>query len=152
ASGPVRYFEDFREGEQVELGPASVSVDEIVEFAARYDPQPFHLDPGIGQESPFGGLVASGWHTVAIYMGMLVRAFLLDPARLRPPGVETLRWRAPARPGDVLSGRCVVSAVTPSATNPSRGTVTTENELRNQDGTVVMTMTARSFFARRPGT
>ena len=146
----MRYFEDFQEGETVDVGPVLVSEQEIVEFASRFDPQPFHIDPAAAAESQFGGLIASGWHTASLYMGMLVRAFLLDTAGLGSPGIENLRWWAPVRPGDTLTGRCTVASVKPSATNPNRGTVTTENELRKQDGTLLMTMTARSLFARRP--
>jgi acyl dehydratase len=145
----VRYFEDFHEGDAVELGPVTITEREIVEFASRFDPQPFHVDKAAAADSPFGGLIASGWHTAAVYMGMLVPALMLDAASLGSPGIESLRWTAPVRPGDTLRGRCVVRSARPSATNPRRGTVTTENELRNQDGTLVMTMTARTFFARR---
>src|SRR6202007_3273097 len=85
ASPLVRFLEDFRVGDAVELGPVTVTADEIVEFASRYDPQPFHVDPVAARQSPFGGLVASGWHTTALFMGMFVRAVLLDSASLGSP-------------------------------------------------------------------
>ncbi len=147
----MRYFEDFSVGEVTEVGPVGVSEDEIVEFARRYDPQPFHVDPEAAKESPFGGLVASGWHTTALFMGMFVRRILLASASLGSPGVEEIRWTAPVRPGDTLTGRVTVTDVQPSSTNPRRGTVFTTNEVFNQNGELVMTLKARGFFARRPG-
>jgi acyl dehydratase len=146
----VRWFEDFKVGDVVEFGPVAVTAEEIVEFAERYDPQPFHLDPEAGAASPYGGLIASGWHTVALFMGMYVRGMLLDAASLGSPGVEELRWLAPVRPGDELRGRSTITDMRPSATNPRRGTVFSTNEVLNQDGTVVMTMKARGFLERRP--
>ena len=146
----MRYFEDFQVGEVTELGPIEVSEQEIVEFASRFDPQPFHIDPEAAKSSPFGGLIASGWHTTALFMGMFVRAVLLDTASVGSPGVEEIRWTAPVRPGDLLRGRSTVTDVQPSSKNPRRGTVFTTNEVLNQKGETVLTMKARGFFARRP--
>ena len=137
-------------GDVSEFGPVTVTAAEIVEFAERYDPQPFHLDADAAAATPYGGLIASGWHTAALYMGMFVRGVLLDSASLGSPGVEELRWLAPVRPGDELRGRSTVADARASSTNPRRGTVFTTHEVVNQDGTVVMTMKARGFFARRP--
>jgi acyl dehydratase len=145
----MRYFEDFEIGEVTEIGPISVSEEEIVEFASRYDPQPFHIDPEAAKSSPFGGLIASGWHTTALFMGMFVRGILLDSASMGSPGVEEIRWTVPVRPGDELTGRVTVIDVQPSQTNPGRGTVFTMSEVFNQDGERVMTLKARGFFARR---
>jgi acyl dehydratase len=145
----MRYWEDFRIGDTTEVGPVTVSEAEIVEFATRYDPQPFHTDPVAAAQTPYGGLIASGWHTTALFMGMFVRAVLLDSASLGSPGVEEIRWTAPVRPGDTLSGRTTITDVQPSSTNPKRGTVFTTNEVFNQDGVLVLTMKARGFFARR---
>jgi acyl dehydratase len=146
----MRYFEDFKIGDITDVGPVSVSEEEIVEFASRYDPQPFHIDPEAAKSSPFGGLIASGWHTTALFMGMFVRSVLLDSASLGSPGVEEVRWTAPVRPGDTLSGRTTVTDVQPSESNPNRGTVFTTNEVFNQNGERVMTLKARGFFGRRP--
>lgn len=145
----MRYFEDFKVGDVTDVGPVTVSEAEIVEFASRFDPQPFHIDPEAAESSPFGGLIASGWHTTALFMGMFVRAVLLDSASLGSPGVEEIRWTAPVRPGDTLTGRTTVTDVQPSGTNPNRGTVYTTNEVFNQNGERVMTLKARGFFARR---
>ena len=146
----MRYWEDFAVGDVTAFGPITVDAEEIVEFASRYDPQPFHLDEEAGRATPFGGLIASGWHTSALFMGMFVRAVLLDSASLGSPGVDEIRWTAPVRPGDTLSARSTVTAVQPSSTNPGRGTVFTTNEVFNQDGVLVLSLKARGFFARRP--
>jgi acyl dehydratase len=146
----VRYLEDFHVGDVTEVGPVEVGEEEIVEFASRYDPQPFHVDPEAAKESVYGGLIASGWHTAALFMGMFVRAVLLDSASLGSPGVEELRWLAPVRPGDVLRGRSTILDVRVSEKDPRRGSVFSQSEVRNQDGVVVMTLRARGLFARRP--
>ena len=145
----MRYWEDFTVGEITDVGSVHVTREEIVEFAQRFDPQSFHVDEAAAAEGPYGGLIASGWHTVALYMGMFVRSILLDAASMGSPGVEELRWTAPVRPGDRLTGRVIVTAVEPSAKRPDRGTVFTRSELMNQDGVIVMTMKARGYFRRR---
>ena len=145
----MRYFEDFKAGDVTDVGTVAVTEDEIVEFASRFDPQPFHIDADAAKASPFGGLIASGWHTTALFMGMFARAVLLDSASLGSPGVEEIRWTAPVRPGDTLRGRSTVTDVQPSASNPKRGTVFTTNEVFNQDGERVLIFKARGFFARR---
>jgi acyl dehydratase len=146
----MRWFEDFKVGDVTELGPVSVTEGEIIEFAERFDPQPFHVDAEAAKESPFGGLIASGWHTTALFMGMFVRGVLLDSASLGSPGVDEIRWLAPVRPGDTLTAVSTIVETAPSSTNPNRGTVHTVNEVRNQDGIVVMRFKARGFFARGP--
>jgi acyl dehydratase len=145
----VRHWEDFRVGDVTELEPVEVTAAEIVEFARRYDPQPFHVDAEAASATPFGGLIASGWHTAALFMAQFVRGILLDSASLGSPGVEELRWLAPVRPGDRLTGRVTVTDVRPSSKDPNRGTVFTTSEVVNQDGTLVMSLKARGFFARR---
>jgi acyl dehydratase len=146
----MRYWEDFQVGQTDELGPVDVTEQDVLEFARRFDPQPFHVDPVAAKDSPFGGLIASGWHTTALFMGMFVRGILLDSASQGSPGVDGIRWLAPVRPGDRLRGRVTVTDVQPSSTNPTRGTVYTTNEVFNQDDELVMTLQARGFFARKP--
>src|SRR5919112_1305189 len=147
---PDRYFEDFRAGEVIELGSHDVSEEEIVGFARQWDPQPFHVDPEAARESVFGGLIASGWHTGAMWMRLYVGAMLDTAASQGSPGVEELRWLAPVRPGDTLSGRLTVLDVSPSERRPDRGTVRIRGEMVNQDGVTVMTMVSRGHFGRRP--
>ena len=146
----MRYWEDFAVGDVTELGEVEVTEEEIVAFAERYDPQPFHVDPVAAAGGPFNGLIASGWHTGALFMGLFVRGVLLDAAAMGSPGIEQVRWTAPVRPGDRLSARVTVTDSQPSSTNPRRGTIFTTSEVFNQDGVLVMTMQARGFFARRP--
>ena len=145
----MRSWEDFGVGDVTELGEVEVSRGEIVEFARKYDPQPFHVDEEAAVDGPFGGLIASGWHTTALFMGMFVRSILLDSASMGSSGVDELRWTAPVRPGDRLTGRVTVTAVEPSSKRPDRGTVFTTSEVFNRDGTLVMTMRARGYFRRR---
>jgi acyl dehydratase len=146
----MRYFEDFAEGQVYELGEASLSEAEILEFARKYDPQPFHVDQAAAQRSMYGGLIASGWQTASLYMGLLVRGLLLDASSLGSAGVEDLRWLKPVRPGDVLRGRVTVTSVKPSSKSPNRGTVATFGELFNQQGERVYHVRSAGMFARRP--
>ena len=148
----LRYWEDVAVGDEVVHGTVDVGEEEIIRFAREFDPQPFHIDAAAAAASPFGGLIASGWHTAAIYMGLFVRSELLASASLGSPGVENLRWLTPVRPGDVLTGRSRVVDAWPSETNPGRGTIVGEHELVNQRGEVVFQMRARGFIARRPST
>jgi acyl dehydratase len=145
----VLYFEDFAPGQTFEFGPRTIDAEEIVAFGRAFDPQPFHVDPAAAADGPFGGLVASGWHTAALFMRMYVDAVLNDTASMGSPGVEELRWLVPVRPGDELRGRAVVLELTPSATRGDRGTVRARFELLNQRDEVVTRMLARGLFARR---
>ena len=147
---PAQYFEDFRPGQTVELGSRTVTEEEIVAFARQWDPQPFHVDPDAARDSDFGGLIASGWHTGAMWMRLYVDSLLGDAAGLGSPGVEELRWLAPVRPGDTLTGRLEVLEATPSQRRPDRGTIRIRAEMVNQDGVTVMAMTSRGHFRRRP--
>ena len=144
------YWEDFEPGRTIELGTRTVTEDEIVAFAREWDPQPFHVDPEAAKGSPFGGLIASGWHTGAMWMRMYVDSLLEGTAAMGSPGIEELRWLAPVRPGDTLTGRLTVLETTPSERRPDRGTVRILAEMTNGDGVVVMRMTSRGHFGRRP--
>jgi acyl dehydratase len=148
-AGP--YFEDFRVGEVIDLGRRSVTQDEIIRFAREFDPQPFHTDPERARESAFGGLVASGWHSAALYMRLLVDGFVRGMAQsMGSPGVDKIEWLKPVRPGDTLSGRVTIVDAVPSKSRADRGTLKTLGELLNQHGEVVMTMRGVGFFGRRP--
>jgi acyl dehydratase len=142
------YWEDFEAGQTFELGTRTVTEEEIVEFAQRWDPQPFHVDPEAARDSIFGGLIASGWHTGAMWMRMYVDNVLGEGSR-GSPGIEELRWLAPVRPGDTLTGSLTVLEATPSERDPTRGTVRIRAEMTNGDGVVVMRMISRGHFARR---
>jgi acyl dehydratase len=145
-----RYFEDFRVGEVIELGGAVMEEARIIAFAREFDPQPFHVDPVAAKASMYGGIIASGWHTSAVYMRMLVDAVTSKSASLGSAGVEELRWLKPVRPGDVLSARFTITEVVPSTRHPDRGTVKSFSEVLNQRGEVVMTVRGSGMFGRRP--
>ena len=145
-----RYFEDYIEGDMHELGTIAVDGDEIVSFARRFDPQVFHTDPDAAKRTPFGGLIASGWHTAGLMMRLFVDHYLTHVASLASPGIDELRWLRPVRPGDVLSVRVTISKAAPSRSKPDRGVVTSFIEVLNQQREPVMTMRAVNMIARRP--
>jgi acyl dehydratase len=144
------YFEDLTPGRVFDLGSIEVTEDEIIEFATRFDPQPFHVDPQAGAASHFGGLVASGWHTCALFMRLLVDGIVSETTSMGSPGMDEVRWTAPVRPGDTLTGTFTVDEARPSASKPDRGIVRSICEMRNQDGTVVLTMRGMGMYGRRP--
>ena len=143
------YFEDFEKGQVFDLGEKTLAKEEIVAFATEHDPQPFHVDEEAAEGSAFGGLIASGWHTAAVFMRLYVDAVLHRAASMGSPGVDELRWLKPVRPGDTLSARLTVLDTAPSASRPGRGTVSFVSEVHNGWGEKVMTMKARGLFARR---
>jgi acyl dehydratase len=144
------YFEDYVPGSVREFGPAVVDEAEIVEFARRYDPQPIHTDPEWALSGPFGGLIASGWHTTAIMMRLLVDHYLPSAASLGSPGIDELRWLRPVRPGDELRVRVTVIEARPSRSKPDRGLLRSRVEVLEADGSAVMTLIALNMIRRRP--
>jgi acyl dehydratase len=146
----IRYFEDFVEGETLELGSHEFTSDSIIAFARQYDPQPMHIDPEQARDSIYGGLIASGWHTVTAYMRLLVDSLIAGTESLGSPGIDHLRWIKPVRPGDVLSARITFVETKRSRSRPDRGILRSLGEMINQDGEVVMTVEAANFFACRP--
>jgi acyl dehydratase len=144
------YWEDFREGEVREFGGVTVKRDDIVRFAAEFDPQPFHLDETAAQNTLYGGLIASGWHTAAMAMRMMCDAYLLRSASLGSPGIDSLKWLHPVRPGDTLSMRLRVLEARPLESRPGVGLVKSRHEVLNQDQRVVMQMEGYGMFRRRP--
>jgi acyl dehydratase len=146
----VRYFEDFSPGQELPLGSYTVTRAEIVAFASEFDPQPFHLDERAAADSMLGGLAASGWHTCALFMRMLFHGWLSEAASMGSPGVDSLKWLRPVRPGDVLTGRSVVLDVRASRTKPDRGFVRMRHEVMNEHGEPVMVLENPIMLARRP--
>jgi acyl dehydratase len=145
----ARYFEDYVPGTTVDCGSFTLSEAEIIAFAKEYDPQPFHVDPVAAGNGPFGGLIASGWHTTSMMMRHLVDHYISAESSLGSPGVEDIRWPKPVRPGDTLRVRATVLEARRSASRPDRGIVKTLAELLNQDGDLVMTVTANNFILLR---
>jgi acyl dehydratase len=144
-----RYFEDYVPGAVCVYGDIAMTEASIVEFARRYDPQLIHANPEAAQRGPFRGLIASGWHTVACVMKVLVEHYLSQVAAIVSPGIDELRWTAPVRPGDVLHVRVTVEAATLSRSKPDRGLVRTFIEALNQRDEVVLTMRAMNLILRR---
>ena len=137
-------------GEVVELGSQSVSESDIIEFARQYDPQPIHLDPAAAGRSIFGGLIASGWHTGALFMRLLVTNLIANTSSMGSPGMEDLRWPLPVRPGDTLSARIEVLETRLSGSRSAMGIVRWRGEVRNQSGQLVMSAIGTNFFGRQP--
>ena len=144
-----RYFEDYEPGAVCLYGDIAMTEAEIVEFARRYDPQPMHVDADAAARGPWGGLIASGWHTISRVMRVLVERYLSHVASIVSPGIDELRWTAPVRPGDVLRVRVTVEEATPSRSKPDRGLVRTRIEAFNQRDEIVLSMRAMNIFRRR---
>jgi acyl dehydratase len=144
------YFEDLSVGQTFGTGTVTVEPEKLKAFAAEFDPQPFHLDEDAARASFFGGLVASGWHTAALTMKLLVRGELQVVGGLIGLGAEELRWPRPVHPGDVLRVQCEVLGVRPSKSQPDRGLVRVRNTTLNQDGQPVMVQVVTLIVPRRP--
>lgn len=143
------YWEDFKTGERKDIGSVVVDKDEVIEFASRYDPQPFHVDEAAARRSIYGGLIASGWHTCAMVMRLMCDSYLLESASLGSPGIENVRWLRPVRPGDRLTAYRTIEETRLSTSRPDRGIVKTLWEVENQKGELVLTMSGIQFFLRR---
>jgi acyl dehydratase len=144
-----RYLEDYQEGAVHEFGPIGISQEEIIEFGRKYDPQAFHTDPEAAKQSIYGGLIASGWQSCALFMRLFVEHYLPGKASLGSPGVDELRWLKPVRPGDQLFLRVTVRQVKPSTSKPDRGALFSWCEMLNQDKEVVSTMLAINLISYR---
>jgi acyl dehydratase len=151
AAGMTKYFEDFVAGDSIELGSVEVTEGAILKFAHEFDPQPFHIDPVAAKATPFGGLIASGWHTCAMYMRLMYDGMLADSSSQGASGMEELRWLEPVRPGDTLTARYTVLEVQRSSTKPHRGTVMFQSEMLNQNNEVVLRMKGRGLYGTRDG-
>jgi len=144
------WWEDFKVGDRAEMGSHTFTEEEILSFGRAYDPQPFHTDREAADKSFFGGLIASGWHTCAVAMRVMVESYLRHAASLGSPGIENVRWPHPVRPGDTLVFRREVLAARASMTRPGVGLVKHRWEAVNQRGELVMTMEGWGMFGRRP--
>ena len=147
----MRYFEDFKPGDVIELGARTITKERILAFAREFDPQPFHTDEEAAKRSIYGGLLASGWHTGSLLMRILYDGLLHDAASLGSPGIDELRWLEPVRPGDTLAGRMTILEAIPSRSKPDRGIIRSLIEMRNQHGAVVLSIRGLSLIGRRPG-
>jgi acyl dehydratase len=140
------YFEDYQPGLAVSCGSVRVEEADIIAFAKEFDPQPFHIDPAAPQ---FGGLIASGWHTISLVMRQLVENFVSADSSLGAAGVDEVRWPHPVRPGDTLTVQATVLEARRSNSKPDRGIVRTLIEAVNQAGEPVLRMIAINFVLAR---
>jgi acyl dehydratase len=142
------YFDDLKVGDSFETATHALDADQIKAFAQQFDPQPFHLDDAAARQSIFGALAASGWHTAAITMRLLVTSGPPLANGILGAGAE-VEWKAPTRPGDVLHVESEVLTLTPSRSRPDRGVVVLRSRTLNQRGDVVQTLTATLMVPRR---
>ena len=144
-----RWFEDYVPGAVHDLGSVVVDEQEVIAFARQFDPQPFHLDKERAEESVFGGLIASGWHTACMAMRLIVDHYLSEASSEGSPGIDELRWLRPVRPGDQLTVRITILDARRSRSRPERGIVRSQIDTLNQDGKVVMHLTSSIFIRCR---
>lgn len=147
----TRWFEDYPVGSTWELGEVTPTEEQIVGFAREFDPQPFHVDADAAAASPFGGLIASGWHTAALMMRLVVDHYLSPESSLGSPGVDDLRWHAPVRPGVALRLRAEVLEARVSAGKPDRGILRTRFGFHSVgDDRAVFSVVATNLVRVRP--
>ncbi len=145
----ARYFEDYVPGFTRDCGSFTMTEADIIAFAEKYYPQPFHVDPEGAKDGPFGGLIASGWHTTSMMMRRLVEDWISPESSLGAAGIDEIRWPRPVRPGDTLHVRATVLEARRSASKPDQGIIKTRAELTNSSGDLVMTLTAVNFVQAR---
>lgn len=145
------YWEDFAPGQVREHGTRTLGEAEIIEFASQWDPQRYHVDPQAAKQTPFGGLIASGWQSCCVAMRMMCDAYLNESSCVGSPGIDQLRFLRPVRPGDTLRFRATVLESSHSKTQANRGTVSFRWELLNQNDEVALSMLGRQMYLKRPG-
>ncbi len=145
-----RYFEDYVVGETVTCQPVVVDEDEMLSFARRFDPQPFHVDPVAAAHSPYGSVIASGWFTCALMMRSLVTEYLSPTSSLGSPGLENLRWVTPVRAGEVLTLAVTVKDARVSASKPDRGILRSELRVVDRVDELRLSMIAVNLVLRKP--
>ena len=145
-----RYFDDFEVGERFESRGVTLSEAQILDFALTYDPQPIHIDKVAAEASPFGGLISSGFQTLALAFRMFYQEKVIHACSLGSPGMSELRWLLPVRPGDTLRTVAEITGKRPSRSKADRGTVDFAFQVLNQKDETVMTFQSVSILARRP--
>lgn len=144
------FFDDFRAGQTFTTASRTLSQDDIIAFARQWDPQSFHIDAKAAQNSIFGGLIASGFHTVLIAFNLVLEANIWTEASQGSPGIDTLRWVKPVRPGDTLSVKLEVVETRPSRSSNDRGYVTFDHSVMRQGGEVVASWRSTLITLRKP--
>jgi acyl dehydratase len=148
---PMIYFEDLQVGAETQFGSYEVTREEVLEFARKYDAQPFHLSDEAAAKTHFGRIAASGWHTCAMTMAVISRHVVAGgQAGLGSPGIDELRWKKPVYPGDTLHVAGKILEKTPSRSRPDIGSFGTATTVSNQNGETVMTFTSIVLIRRRP--
>lgn len=146
----TRYLDDLAPGQRFSTPGLTLTEAEIIDFAWRYDPQSFHLDANAAADSPYGGLIASGFHSLSICFRLFIQSGILAAASMGSPGIDELRWLAPVRPGDTLHGEIEVLEVRPSSSKPDRGIARLKYHALNQRGEVVLSFIVNHLLRRRP--
>ncbi len=149
-AGRERYWEDYEVGSTIELGSKTMTKEEMIDFATKFDPQPFHIDEAAAKQSVFGGLIASGWHTCSECMRLMVDSYLSPSTSLGSPGLDEVRWLKPVYAGDTITARIIIEGKRPSRSKPDIGSVFNRYEVDNQKGELVMTMKGIGIIRRRP--
>ena len=145
-----RYFEDFKAGDLFESRGVTITESQILDFALTYDPQPFHIDRHAAEASPYGGLIASGFQTLALGFRMFYQENVINACSIGSPGMEELRWPKPVRAGDTLHSVAEVLATRPSRSKPDRGSMEVAFTIKNQNGEAVMTFRTTMILLKRP--
>ena len=145
------YFEDFKVGDELTSPGITVTEAQIIDFALRFDPQPFHVDVTAASQSMFGGLIASGFHTAALTFRLFWQTGALTDGSIGSPGLDELRWLKPVRPGDTLHVNAKVVEIRRSTSKPDRGAVKIAYTTVNQHGEAVMTLLGTQLLSVRPG-
>tara|TARA_B100000686_G_C16763050_1_gene960011 strand:+ start:288 stop:743 length:456 start_codon:yes stop_codon:yes gene_type:complete len=143
------FFEDIKIGSTKEFGSYLVTEKEIIEFAKKFDPQPFHIDKEKAKDSLFGGLCASGWHTCSLYMRMLYDGLLIDLASLGSPGMNQIRWLKPLFPNETIKGELEIISKTPSKSKPNIGSMIIDSKVFNSNNELIMTLQSISIVRRK---
>ena len=143
------YLDDFKPGEIYQLGSQTFTEEEIIAFAERYDPQPFHVNREAAAQSIYGGVIASGFQTVCVFMRLFADGLLNRTASMGSPGLDELRWLKPVRPGDKLQGSVEILDITPSRSKPDRGVAKLRCVMKDISGDEVLTFIAKVLFKKR---
>ena len=144
------YWEDFPVGDVREIAATTVNREDMLRFSGEFDPQPFHVDEAAAAESIYGGLIASGWHTCSLAMRMMCDAYLVESASLGSPGMDSIKWLKPVRPGDSVRLRMTVLGARVLESKPHIGMIRWQWRLLNQNDERVMEMEGHSMLLRRP--
>lgn len=147
----TRFLDDLAPGQRFTSPGLTLTEAEIIDFAWRYDPQPFHLDANAAADSPYGGLIASGFQSLAICFRLFIQSGILAESSMGSPGIDELRWLAPVRPGDTLHSEIEVLEVRPSNSKPDRGIARLKYQAVNQRGEAVLSFIVMHLLRRKPG-